>query len=192
MKKTNIIILKTISLISWAISAFFLIYGACLIFNIGGIRELYIEMMTTIGVIKAGADAQFEIYMAIFDCLVGIFLNSYCAGMYFKIAKANTILIGSSKMLMYMGILQCLFGISLLPGILAIVSSIMLSKTEKTIIERPREQSEASGIDYISEKIIQLKQQKERGEITEEQYNLAVNEILESSAKSQLNNENKK
>jgi len=63
MKKTNIIILKTISLISWAISAFFLIYGACLIFNIGGIRELYIEMMTTIGVIKAGADAQFEILL---------------------------------------------------------------------------------------------------------------------------------
>ena len=192
MKKSNIIILKTISIISFIISIFFLLYGTCMMFDLFGIKDLYLEVMKAMGVVEKAGDAQFQVYMAIFDSIVGVFLNSYCAGMYLKISKSNNILIGTSKVLMYMGVLQCLFIISLLPGILAIVSSVMLSKSEKEIVNRPREDQSSLQFDIIKERIASLKLQKEKGEITEDQYNLALNEVLENSAKSKLYNEEKK
>lgn len=192
MKKSNIIILKTIAIISFIISIFFLIYGVCMMFDLFGIKEIYIETMKAMGIIEKSQDVQFQVYMAIFDSIVGIFLNSYCAGMYLKISKSNEIMLGTSKVLMYMGVLQCLFIISLLPGILAIVSSVMISKSEKEIINRPREESSSLQFDIMKERIANLKLQKERGEITEEQYNLGLNELIENSAKSKMYGEQKK
>ena len=44
----------------------------------------------------------------------------------------------------------------------------------------------------MKERIANLKLQKERGEITEEQYNLGLNELIENSAKSKMYGEQKK
>lgn len=190
MKKSNIIILKAISIISFLISTVFLIYTACMLFDLFEIKDLYIDVMRSMGVIQNDSEIQFQVYMAIFDGIVGIFLNSYCAGMYLKISKSNHVLIGSSKVLMYMGVLQCLFVISFVPGILAIIASIMMRKVEKDVVNRPRVAEETSNLqfDIMKERIAGLKAQKEKGEITQEQYELALNDILEKSAKSKLNN----
>ena len=190
MKKSNIIILKTISIISFIISVFFLIYGACMMFDLFGVKEIYIETMKAMGVIENASDTQFQVYMAIFDSIVGIFLNSYCAGTCLKISKSKDIILGTSKVLLYMGVMQCLFIISFLPGILSIIVSIRISKAEKEIANRPREQDLSSlQFDSMKEQINSLKLQKEKGEITEDQYNSALNELLENSAKSKMNNE---
>lgn len=156
-------------------------------FNIGGFKDIYLEVIQKIGMVNDASQLSMQVYMGIFDALIGVFLNSYCAGMYYRLSKAKGLLVGGSKVLLYMGILQCLFVISFVPGVIAIVVSVRLSKEEKNIANRPREEAK-SELDVMSAQIAVLKQQLEKGEITQDQYDRALNDIIENSAKTQIFN----
>jgi hypothetical protein len=119
--------------------------------------------------------------MAMFDTIISVFLNSYCAGLYFKLAKSRVILIGGSKMAMYLGILQCLFIVSLIPGIMAVIGSFILKKEEANIINRPRESMPTSQ-EIFEQKIKDMKEQKDKGNITQEQFDKFLNDMIEQQA----------
>jgi len=187
MKKSTSILLKTTAILSLVISIFFFFEGVSLIFNLFGFKDLYIEVIKNMGMITSASEINFQVYMGIFDALIGLFLNSYCAGNYYRLSKSKNILLGSSKVLLYMGILQCFFIVSILPGILAIITSVKISKEEKEIINRPRnEQNQSTELDQMSIQIVSIKQQLEKGEITQEQYDRALNNIIENSAKNKI------
>lgn len=189
MKNSTSKLLKVTAFISMLIAVFFLIEGACLMFNILGFKDYYIKFIQEMGVSRTPEDISFQVYMGIFDAIVGLFLNSYCAGNYYKLSKTKNILLGSSKMLLYVGILQCFFVISILPGIMTIVASRQIAKAEYEIINRPREQqSSETDMDDMTMQIKSIKQQLERGEITQEQYDRTLNNIIENSAKNKIFN----
>lgn len=184
MKKSNVILLRITAILSITISVFFLFECIGLLFNLFGFKDVYIEMMKSMGVKDNQISAQ--VYMGVFDGLIGLFLNSYCAGIYYRVSRAKGIPIGGAKTILYMGVLQCLFIISILPGIFAIIIGNRFAKEERNIIDRPRE--EANGLEDIAYQIAELKKQKEKGEITQMQYDRALNAIIERSAKQQINN----
>lgn len=184
MKKSTKILLKIASIISIILSVVFLLQAMSLLFNIGGYKDYFIELMTQMGIIASPSDVNFQVYMSIFDAIVGILLNSYASGVYLKLSKVNNVLLGSSRVLLYIGVLQCFFLISIIPGIISIIVSCMLKKQENNILTRPRvmEQSPSS-IDDITDRIANLKAKKESGQISLEEYNHLLSAIIEESAK---------
>ncbi len=187
MKKSTKNLFKIASIISFVICGIYAFATIFLLFNIGGTKDIYIDLMLKMGMIDNLSEASFEVSMAIFDCLVAVLLNSYCAGVYLKIYKSKTILLGGSRVALYQGILQCFFFISIVPGIMAIVGSRKLKNEENAIETRPREESSVN-MDEMSYKIEQLKLAKEKGEITEDQYTRSLNEIVEKIATSNAQN----
>lgn len=187
MKKSTKNLFKIASIISFAICGIYAFATIFLLFNIGGTKDMYIDLMLKMGMIESLSEASFEVSIAIFDCLVAVLLNSYCAGVYLKIYKSKTIILGGSRVALYQGILQCFFFISIIPGVMAIVGSRKLKNEESEIANRPRDDAQAN-MDEMSNRIEQLKLAKEKGEISEEQYTRSLNDIVEKIAKSNAQN----
>ena len=181
MKKStkNLFIVNTV--LSFLICVVFFMAGAMLVFNIAGIRQIYIDVLTQIGVVESIAEANTEINFAIFDCLIGVFLNSYAAGVYLKLVKSKAVLIGAGRTIIYVGIMQCLFAVSLLPGVLAIIGGCLLKKEETAVVTRVR--TTPSPMEDLTEKIAMLKDKKTKNLITEEEYNTRLSQLLENNAK---------
>jgi len=186
MKKSNIILLRITAIISMLISVLFFFECVGLAFNVLGFKDLYISILQQIGVPQTDVNAQ--VFMGIFDGLIGLFLNSYCAGTFYRLSRAKNYLVGSAKAVLYMGILQCLFIISIIPGILAIIVGNMLAKQEREVANRPRE-VEQGGLEDVAYQITELKKQRESNQITQMQYERALNNLLDRSAQAQINNE---
>lgn len=184
MKKSikNLFIANAV--ISFIITVVFFLAGIMLMFNIAGTKDIYLDLLMKVGIVSTVAEAGMEVNMAIFDCIIAVLLNSYAAGIYLKISKAKTILIGASKVVIYVAILQCFFIASLLPGIIAIVGGNMLKKEEFGIANRVR--TPQSSMDDLAEKIQMIKDKKEKGIITEEEYNQKLNTLLDSVAKQNI------
>ena len=187
MKKSTKVLFKITAIISMLMAVAFMIYGIMLIFNIGGIKDFIIDIIQKSQNIHDPNDIKFEVYLTIGDAFMSVLLNSYCAGVYFKISKAKSILIGGSRVVLYLGILQCLFLISIVPGVMAIIASTILKKQESTIINRPRQEQE-NNVDVVSERIKDMKAQKEKGLITQEQYDRFLNDTIEKIAKINIAN----
>ena len=185
MKKSNIILLRVTAVVSMIISLVFFFECVGLMFNLFGFKDIYISILQQIGLPQSDMNAQ--VYMGIFDGLIGLFLNSYCAGTFYRLSRAQNYLVGSAKAVLYMGVLQCLFIISILPGLLAIIVGNRLAKQEREVAKRPRE-VEQGGLEDVAYQITELKKQRENNEITQMQYDRAVNNLLERSAKAQMNN----
>ena len=182
MKKSTRILFTVTAVISFIISFVFFLQAIGLMFNIGGFKDLYIEMIQKIGIATEPNELSFEVYMGIFDALVGILLNSYAAGIYLKLSKAKTIILGTNKVVLYVGILQCFFIVSILPGLLGIIASRIIKKQETAIVNRPRDVVENRTNDIV-DRITNLKARKDAGLITQEEYDRRLNEIIEQSAK---------
>lgn len=156
-------------------------------FNIAGFKDFYIEVIQKVGIVTEPSEVNFEIYMAIFDGLVGILLNSYAAGVYLKLSRSRNIMLGTSRVVLYVGVLQCFFLISIIPGILAIVGSFMIKKTETEIVDRPRNVEHHSGND-LADRIANLKARKDAGQISQEEYDKKLNDLIEQVAKQNVMN----
>lgn len=186
MKKSNVIMLKITAIVSMVISILFFFVCIGLMFNLFGFKDMYISILQEMGVPQT--DVVSQVYMGILDGLIGLFLNSYCAGTFYRLSISKNYLVGSAKAVLYMGVLQCLFIISIIPGLLALIVGNRLAKQEKEVATRPRE-VEQGGLDDVAYQITELKKQLENKEITQMQYDRAVNALLERSAKAQMSNE---
>ena len=187
MKKSTKILLTITSIVSIIVAVVFLFHGMFLMFNIGGYKDIFIEIMINMGVITEPSEVNFQVFMGIFDAVVGVLLNSYAAGVYFKLSKSNSILLGTYKVVLYVAILQCFFIISAIAGILGIFVSLRIKKQESQVVLRPRfGEDKASSLDDLSDRIANLRERKESGKITEEEYNQLLSVIIEDSAKENL------
>lgn len=184
MKKSTKIWLKIASAISAILILVFLCQAVCLMFNIAGYKEFYIGILKQMGMVNDPSEINFQVSMSIFDSVVGILLNSYAAGVYFKLSKSDHVIVGSSKVLLNIAILQCFFIISILPGIIAIVVSVKIRKQEENVLSRQRpSDSPQSQMDNLSNLITSLRNKKENGEISEDEYNKILSELIEKSVR---------
>lgn len=179
MKKWIKNLFMVTAIISALLGIVFLLQAVFLMFNIGGYKDTFIGMIQEMGLVTNPSEINFQVNMSIFDSVIGILLNVYAAGIYFKMFKINNILVGSSRILLNIGILQCFFIISIVPGMLAIIMSFVIRKEEKTIIERPR--TPQSTANDLVDRISNLKARKESGNISEEEYKKLLDAIIEQS-----------
>jgi uncharacterized membrane protein len=186
MKKSIKVVCFTAAIISVLIGLVLLLQAVYLMFNIAGFRDSYVDLIQKMGLISNASEIDFQVNMSIFDSVIGILLNAYAAGIYFKVSKFNDIMIGCSRILLNIGILQCFFIISIIPGVAAIVLSFVLKKEESKVVNRPREAS--APVDDLVDRINNLKARKESGNITEEEYNKLLNQIIEQSVVGKTNN----
>ena len=185
MKKSIKVVCATAAIISIVIGLVLLLQAVCLMFNIAGFRDSYVDLIQKMGLISNASEIDFQVNMSIFDSVIGILLNAYAAGIYFKVSKFKEIMIGCSRILLNIGILQCFFIISIVPGVAAIVMSFVLKKEESKVVNRPREES--APVDDLVDRINNLKARKESGNITEEEYNKLLNQVIEQSVVGKTN-----
>lgn len=188
MSKKNKSLLMATSILSFVFGVFFLICIVFMLFNVAGtkdfMRDFYIHYF---GEISAN-ELQFQMSMTVVDCVVGALFNIYAGLTYFKYARAKDIWISGYKVVLYVGILQLFFLVSTIPGIMAIIVSINLRKQEQSMYTSfEKSQQPKTSMDELSEKITLLKKQKEEGVITEEQYNMLLNNYIEEEAKQEIN-----
>ena len=182
MKKSTSISFKIVAGISFAVSLVFLMHALGLLLNIGGYKDLYVDIIRKVANITNPSDIQLEVSLGIIDAIIGILLNSYSAGIYLRLSRSKAIILGTSKAVLYIGILQCLLLLSIIPGVMAIALSFVIRKEEIDIVNRPRTTDMQNETMDIADRIKNLKARKESGEITEEEYNKKLSDIIEQTA----------
>ena len=169
MKKSTSLFFKIVAGISFAACLVFLLHAIGLIFNVGGYKDLYINIMRNVAKMTNPSDIQLQVSLGIIDAIIGILLNSYSAGIYLRLSGSKALVLGTSRAVFYMGLLQCLLVVSFIPGIMAIILSIVIRKEEVDILNRPRVASENDGTVDIADRIKNLKARKDAGQITQEE-----------------------
>ena len=185
MTKKNKTLLTITAIISFVIAGLFIIAIALYLFDAWNIKAVVRDFFMKAMELQDETDLNFQITMTITDCFVGAFLNMYAGVTYLRYSKTQNIIIGGYKIVIYTGVLQLLFVISLVPGIMAIIVGNTLKNGENRAVTT--QVKPQSSMDILTEKINFIKQQKEAGTITEEQYNNMLNKYIEEEA----NNKNK-
>ena len=113
---------------------------------------------------------------------MGFIVNLSAARLYYKGYKYNAFGEIYGKRVIVDGIFQLLFS-SFVPGILAIITGIMLMK-KKPVVVSNTEQDEIyindAKLAAMSEAVTRLKELRDSGAISEEEYYANINKILES------------
>lgn len=186
MTKKNKTLLITTAIISFVIAGIFVLAVMLYLFDAFNLKETVRDFFMKTMELEDETDLNFQITMTLTDCLVGVFLNIYAGVTYLRYSKTQNIIIGGYRIVIYTGVLQLLFLISILPGIMAIVVGKSLKNGEGRAINTQAKPQ--SSMDILTEKINFIKQQKEAGTITEEQYNNMLNKYIEEEANNKSKN----
>jgi hypothetical protein len=177
-----LIIACVLTLITFVSSA---ILAVMMILNIGGINDYLIELMVRSGSMTA-VEADSEVSMLLFTFLLQTVVELSFGLFYVKAIRYRANSISFARRLMSKAIWQCILG-SLLPAVFAMIAAGVMSKQRETIKHIPV--NEANVVDdnklpeykltAMSEAIARLKELKDKGAISEEEYYANLNRILE-------------
>lgn len=188
MSKKNRNLLITTAILSFVFGAFFLLCIAFMLFNIAGTKDFVVDFYVNYFGVVSDSDIKFQISMTVVDFTVGALFNIYAGLTFIKYAKSKAVLINGYKVILYVGVLQLFFFVSIIPGIMAIIVSFSIKNQEQSLYTNLAESQESeNSMDELSEKITLLKKQKEDGVITDEQYNTLLNKYIEEQAKQHIN-----
>lgn len=180
MTKKNKTLLKTTAGISFVFGAFLAIAITLYFFDAWNLKAFVRDFLVDVMEIQTESELNFQITIMITDFLVGACLNIYAGVMYLIYAKAQLIYIGASRSILYIGLLQILFGVSIIPGVMAVIVGARIKNGDSQTIDQLKKTQ--SDMDILTEKINFIKQQKEAGVITEEQYSTMLNKYIEEEA----------
>ena len=165
-----------VSLLTMVFQGFLAIALAC---NFWGIADMLIEMMMSAGY----TDAVTEINFMSFEAVLGAVVNLYFAIFYIKLGKLRVSSRQHGRMMINKSIWQILIG-SALPGVIALIAGVVLNKPNRSVAHVTAETTTESDISEfklqaMNEAVARLKELKERGAISEEEYYANLNKILE-------------
>lgn len=168
-------ILSILCLISTILYLFAFI---ALLANLGGITDAVTNILVT-QMNYSPTEADTQITMMTFELLIGTFFAVYC----FRYYKLSPLMIRNEKLLgkrvVIMAIFQLLFGMYI-TGVVALIIGIVKMNKKATVIEPvvdsgiPKQKLELMG-----EAVERLKKLREIGAISEEEYYINLNKILE-------------
>ncbi len=160
--------------------------GAVLIgFNIGGISDALSSMLVDSGYSITEADSEITVMM--FSFILEIVIELSFAIFYLKAIRFRANSLSFARRLMSKAIWHFVLG-SFLPALFAMISSSIMGRQEHTpqtvnVEEAFKEGKEEGVPDYklnaMSEAIARLKELKDKGAISEEEYYANLNRILE-------------
>ena len=161
--------------------AFFSFAGFMLLaFNISGFADLYKEMLFGY---SANLDLDEQVTMACLELALVFMFDVYYACFYLKGYKYKINSQQYGQALITKGVFQMLIA-SLPAGIFAIIGGVSMTRTKKTVKEATINQNQNQIPPYkfeaMSEAVARLKELKEKGAISEEEYYATLDKILES------------
>ena len=154
--------------------------AVALVFNLFGVVDILNVM---IGELSAGVTIDYYLSTYYIELALSFIINLSCAKLYYKGYKYGAFGEVFGKRLIMNAIIQLLFS-AFIPGVFALITGIAMSKQKKKIVVTSALQ-EANVINEtklaaMSEAVTRLKELRESGAISEEEYYANINKILES------------
>lgn len=184
MSKKSKNMLRATSIVSFMVGGVMLLVTIFLLFDVMGAKGFARDVIASTLETASQNDIDFEYTIVLTDFIVGSLYSIYAGIFYLRYAKSDAVLIGGYRTIMYVALFQMFFLLSIIPSVMGFVASSMLRSEEANIVQTPPKTS----MDELSEKITFLKQQKQFGAISEEQYNTMLNKLIEEEAKNKSNN----
>ena len=117
------------------------------------------------------------------ELAMAFFVNFVCIRLYLKGYKYGAMGEVFGKRVIMNGIFQLLFS-AFVPGILALITGVMLSKVNRVTMTAPQSDNEPYineiKLAAMSEAVTRLKELRDKGAISEEEYYANIDKILES------------
>jgi len=173
-------VLLWIAFIATCISIVFAIFSSIVLsFNVWGIADALGKMISSYGY---SYDVSSEVSSLVFSFVFQALIELYFAVFYFKALKYRANSPMFARKLLFKSIWQCFVG-SFVPAVFALIAATIMSK-QKAVL--PMESlscanSELPGykLEAMSEAVARLKELKDKGAISEEEYYANLNRILE-------------
>lgn len=185
MSKKEKVWLVVTAVISFVLSAIMILGFFFVLFNVQGLKDFTMNYIKEYLGATTEREINFQLTVTMGDFVVGALLNIYAGYCYLKYSKRDVVLPGMSRVLTYVALFQCLFILSLLPGIIGLIISARIRKREFSAPVVAMEKKDS--MEILSERIELLKSQKASGLITEEQYNTLLNKLIEEEANNKSN-----
>lgn len=179
-KNKGSILLLTAGILSLLSVVMYIFITVVLSFDLWGMTTNVINMLISQGI----TDAASEVNFMCFEMAILAFINIYFAMYYIKGFKYRIAGRNYGHMVVVKGIWQILLG-SALPAIVAIIAGVKMKNTvHKPVEVTPTEEVQTNGIsnyklEAMGEAVARLKELKDRGAISEEEYYINLNKILE-------------
>ena len=171
-----LIIACVLSYVSVAVSV---ILAIMLGFDIAGVKEIYKEFL--VKYVSPNLDLNSQANMYIIELGVTALMNMYFAGFYLKGIKFRVDTAQFGRMLISQGLFQMLIA-SFVPGLFALIAGCVMSKRKPIIVADAKQDNaylSSYKMEAMSEAVRRLKELKEQGAISEEEYYASLNKILE-------------
>jgi len=168
------------AVISFVLAAIMILGFIFVLSNVFGLKDFTLKYIKEYLGATTEREINFQLTVTLGDFIVGALLNIYSGCCYLKYSKKDVVLPGTFRVLLYVAIFQCLFIMSLVPGIIGVCVASSLRKKELSTpvaVMTPKD-----SMQVLSDRIELLKTQKESGLITEEQYNTLLNKLIEEEA----------
>lgn len=172
MSSSNKNWLKVASIISWIYASGMILVGLTVIFNIFDMSEVlewYVSMQVNDH--ANPHEYSFVKFLVMAESLFACGINTYAGVLFWSLAKKNHVVAGASRILSTTGIFQLLFTANAFSAIVAFCVASSLNKT----VWKKREQN---NLEYIAYEIEKIRVLKDKGVITEEEWQTQLNNLL--------------
>ena len=177
MSQSNKTWLKIASVISWIFACSIIFVGLAVVFDYFNMREI-LEEYIAIQVNDHSNPHQYSFvrFMVFAETLLACVINIYSGIVYWSISNKNYIIAGGSRVLSTTGIFQILFTAN---AFSAIIAFCVASSFKNTVWQKSKD----NDLEYISYEIEKIRVLKDKGVITEEEFQTRLNGLIDQYSK---------
>ena len=149
-------------------------------FNIAGISDAYARLV--VDYVGGNVNADEQVTMMCVEFVLVALVDLYFANVYLKGYKFRMNSKQYGKMLISKGVFQMLLS-SFIPGLFALIAGARMYRRKnapETFAEKTPEYVNNYKLEAMSEAVTRLKELRDKGAISEEEYYATLNKILES------------
>ena len=182
MGKKNSIALKVSAIFSCVGAALTTFSCLCILFNWFQASEIFNQTFTQIMGSPASSWSTSYKYMVLMESVIGIGINIYAGNTFLKLTKQKYVTIGTGKFVLYTAFVQLLFGGNFIASIIAIVVGANLNSK----LQKASRDFETARNFPLASKVSYLKHLLSINQITQEQYDIEFNKLLEEEAQKNI------
>ena len=173
MRKKNKLLLVTLifTIINLVFNVFIV---SALLFNLFGIVDTLRYVLQDVA---SEVEISSMITSSCFEAIFAFIINFMAARLYYKGYKYSAYTVRFGKSLTFNGVMQILFG-AFLPGLLALIAGVIMTNKKPKIASI--ENINDLKFEAMSEAVSRLKELRDSGAISEEEFYANLNKILES------------
>lgn len=169
--------LKIAAIISFCFAGMVVFTCICMSFNFFGAREIFEKTIRDMLQKNANkSDVDFMRFITIGEMLLGCIVNIYSGIVQISLSKKEYIVVGSTRVLVNIAVCQLIFTINIFSAVIACVIGVKLNKSVW-------QNRGSNSIESVAHEVEKLRILRDKGVITEEQWNVEFNKLLEEYSK---------